>query len=80
MIGGPHLEVPGAIFIVMGVAFIVFRGMIANWFNALSKRIWNSEKAKQLQGANFGVEMKPSMAVALGVAWILSGIIMLFVV
>ena len=80
MMGGPHLEVPGTFFIVLGMAFIGFRGKIAVWFNALSERIWNSERAKQLQGYNPRITMKPSIAVALGIAWILSGIMMLFVV
>jgi len=78
--GGPHLEVPGTFFIVLSVVFLIFRGKIAVWFNALSERIWNSERAKDVQGSNPKITMKPSMAVALGIAWILSGIIMLFVV
>ena len=78
--GGPHLEVPGTFFILLGVAFIVFLGKIAVCFNAVSERIWNSEGAKQLQGYNPRITMRSSMAVALGIAWILSGIMMLFVV
>ena len=77
---GPHLEVLGIFFIVLGVIFVVFRGKIAGWFNAVSERIWKSERTKQFQVFNPRVEMKPSMAVALGIAWILSGIMMLLVV
>lgn len=78
--GGPHLEVPGTIFIVLGVGFVVLRGKIAVWFNALSERIGNSERSKQCQGIKPRIAMKPTTPVALGVAWILSGIMMLFLV
>lgn len=80
MMGGPHLEVPGTFLIVLGVAFIVFRSRIAAWFSALLERIWNSERSKELQGFNPRITMKPSMATALGIAWIMSGIMLLLVV
>lgn len=80
MIGGPHLEVSGTFFIVLGVAFVIFREKIAAYLNALPERIWKSERAKRVQRFNRRITMKPSMAVALGVAWILLGIMLLFVV
>jgi len=80
MIETPHLEVPGVIFIILGVAFIVFRRRISAGINALSARIWGSEHAKRVQGFNPKVRMTPSMSAVLGIAWILSGAILLFVV
>ena len=68
MMGGPHLEVPGTVFILLGVTFIAFRGKIAVGFNALSEHIWNSERAKELQGFNPRITMNPSMAVTLFLA------------
>jgi hypothetical protein len=76
MLGAPHLEVPGTIFIIIGLAFIVFRLQISAGFNALSASIF----AKREEKGDPKVTMKPSMSVALGIAWILSGVIMLFVV
>ena len=80
MMGASHLEIPGVIFIILGLAFVVFRRSISSGFNVLSEWIWTSESAKRVQGFNPKVIMKPSMSVALGIAWILSGVMMLFVV
>ncbi len=48
MMGGPHLEEPGTVFVLLGATFIAFRGKIAVGFNTLSEHIWNSERAKEL--------------------------------
>ena len=80
MMGTSHLEIPGMIFIILGIAFMVFRGRISAGFNVLSEWIWTSESAKRVQGFNPKVTMKPSMSVALGIALILFGVMMLFVV
>lgn len=80
MMGTPHLEVPGMILIILGVSFIVFRVKISKGFNTLSEKIWTSESAKRIQGYNTKVTMNPSMCVAFGIAWFLSGVMMLFVV
>jgi len=71
MMGGPHLEVPGACFIALGILFIAFRERVAAGFNLVSRRIWPPKGAKQSQGFNGWATAKPPMVVVLGVAWIL---------
>lgn len=76
--GSPHF-VPATILVVAGVIFVVLRRKISAGLNAVSVRIWHSERANIVQPSNPQIMATPTIWIALGAAWILTGVILFFI-
>lgn len=76
--GSPH-SVPATILVIVGGIFICLRSKINAGLNALSARIWHSERANIVQTGSSRIAVAPSIWLALGTAWILTGVILFFV-
>ncbi len=80
MLGAPHLEVPATILCVVGVAFVVLCKPLSKGLNVITQMIWSSPRAKELAGYAPKNRISPKGCVILGVAWIISGVILFLVV
>jgi hypothetical protein len=64
-----HSKIAAIVFLLLGVAFILFNRLVIAGINRLDKSVWNEERRRQFPGHG-GNRYEPWMAVVLGAGWI----------
>ncbi len=72
-------HVPATVLVIAGVIFVVLCRKISTWLNSVSIQIWYSERDNIVQTYNQQITAMSTIWIALGTAWILTGMILFFV-